>query len=107
VGIDDLVDGYVREAAIDFVGLWQIVSATRQWLNTNTDEQVKRLSLEIAKRLYDHGLRPGNYHLGTRLQYWPDDGPQAMLARIDREWDKNREDPNLAEPICWFGLPKR
>jgi hypothetical protein len=29
-----------------------------------------------------------------------------MLDRIEREWIKAGEDPNLGEPICWFA-PRR
>ncbi|MFZ3234965.1 MAG: hypothetical protein WA184_06280 [Stellaceae bacterium] len=59
------------------------------------------MSLEIARRLYNNGLRPGNYW-GGAFDYWPDEGCQAALDRIEREWTKAGADPNLAEPICWF-----
>jgi hypothetical protein len=54
------------------------------------------------ERLYERGLRAGDYYLGTRFDYWPDEGCQAAFDRIEREWIKAGADPNLAEPICWF-----
>jgi hypothetical protein len=48
-------------------------------------------------------LRPGNYDLGTRLDFWPDEGCQAALDRIEREWIALGHDPTLGDPICWFG----
>jgi len=40
--------------------------------------------------------------LGGDFDYWPDEGCQAALDRIEREWIKAGADPNLAAPICWF-----
>jgi hypothetical protein len=39
---------------------------------------------------------------GSDFDYWPDEGLQPALDRIEREWVKANADPNLAEPICWF-----
>lgn len=36
------------------------------------------------------------------FDYWPEEGCEAVLARIEREWIRANADPNLAEPICWF-----
>jgi hypothetical protein len=100
--IDQIVDAYVDESEIDFIALPQIVSAVRWRLGAKTDAETREFSLKIAKRLYDKGLRPGDYYLGTRFDYWPDKGGEMMLDRIEREWITAGADPNLAEPICWF-----
>jgi hypothetical protein len=102
VEIDDLVNGYFEESEIDYVGLWQIAQASREELGAQTTDKVRKLSLCIVKQLYDKGLRQGDYNLGTRFDYWPDEGCQAVLDRIEREWIKAGTDPNLAEPICYF-----
>jgi hypothetical protein len=101
--IDLIVAGYLDESEVDFVGLWQIVGAARRKLGARTDDQAREFSLEIVKRLYERGLRPGNYDLGTRLDFWPDEGCQAALDRIEREWIALGHDPTLGDPICWFG----
>jgi len=105
--IDDLVNGYFEESAVDFVGLWQIAQASREDLGARTTEEARTLSLEIVKRLYEKGLRPGDYYLGTRFDYWSDEGCQAVMDRIEREWLAAGADPNLAEPICWFAREPR
>ncbi|MBV8336894.1 MAG: hypothetical protein JO358_15950 [Alphaproteobacteria bacterium] len=99
--IKEIVDGYMRESEIDFIALPQIVTAARRWLGATTPEETRKLSLEIVRRLYESGLRPGDYW-GGDFDYWPDEGCQAALDRIEREWVKANADPNLAEPICWF-----
>lgn len=98
MNLDDVVRGYVDEAEFDYVGLWQIAQTARERLHA-TD--IRRISLDIVRRLYQEGLRAGNYE-GGDFDYWPDEGCQAMLDRIEREWIRNGVDPNLAEPICWF-----
>jgi hypothetical protein len=105
--IDDLVNGYFEESAVDFVGLWQIAQASREDLGARTTEEARTLSLEIVKRLYEKGLRPGDYYLGTRFDYWSDEGCQAVMDRIEREWLAAGADPNLAEPICWSAREPR
>jgi hypothetical protein len=105
--MDEIVDGYVEEAQRDFISLPMVACATWEWLGAKTTGEARKLSLEIAKRLYERGLRPGDPDLGTELDYWPDEGCQAMLERIEREWIAAGRDPNLGFPICWFGLPER
>src|SRR6266481_4485170 len=99
--MNELVEDFIKESEVDFVGLWEIAQASREDLGAQTTEDVRRLSLEIVKQLYENGLRPGDYYLGTRVDYWPDEGCQADLDRIEREWIKAGADPNLAEPICY------
>ncbi|MFZ3234964.1 MAG: hypothetical protein WA184_06275 [Stellaceae bacterium] len=99
--VDDIVNGYFEESKVDYVGLWQIAQASHEELGANNTHDAIRLSLEIVRQLYAKGLRPGDYW-GGAFDYWPDEGCQAALDRIEREWIKAGADPNLAEPICWF-----
>jgi hypothetical protein len=99
--LKEIIDGYMRESEIDYVGLWQIAAATRRRLSAHSTDEVRKSSLEIVRRLYECGLRPGDYW-GDEFRDWPDEGCQAILDRIEREWIKAGADPNLAEPICWF-----
>ena len=99
--MDALVEDFLREAEVDYVGLWEVAQIAREDLGAKTTEEARDLSLEIVARLYERGLRPGDYW-GGDFAYWPDKGCQAALDRIEREWIAAGADPNLAEPICWF-----
>src|SRR5215472_13115880 len=99
--IDQLIDGYMQESEVDYISLPQLVAAARRWLGAGTTAEARELTLELVKCLYDRGLRPGDYW-GGDFGYWPDEGLQPALDRIEREWIKTNADPNLAEPICWF-----
>lgn len=99
--IDDIVEAYVRESKIDYIGLPQLASSARWKLGARTTDEARALSLEMVRRLYEKGLRPGEYW-GGEFDYWPDEGCQAVLDRIEREWKEAGEDPNLGEPICWL-----
>jgi hypothetical protein len=103
--VKEIIDGYLRESEIDFIAMPQLASAARRWLGAQTTDQARELSLEMVKQLYENGLRPGNYDLGTRLDFWPDEGCQTALDRIEREWIELGHDPTLGDPICWFGPP--
>jgi hypothetical protein len=105
--INDIVDQYVRHSEVDYVGLWQIAKAARERLGAESAEEVRELSLKIAKGLYESGLRPGDYDYGTHMDFWPDEGCRAMLARIEREWTKLNADPTHLDPICSFLRPSR
>lgn len=103
--INEIADGYVKEAAVDYVGLWQIASRVRWDFKSSNlnDEQVKTLSLEVVRLLVNRGLLPGDY-LKTGFHFWDERGAGPIIARIDKEWDMERGDPNLADPICWFSV---
>ena len=99
--LNEIVDGYIQESEVDYVALPQLATAARRWLGAKNNEEARKLSLEIVGRLYERGLRPGDYW-GGDFAYWPDEGLRPALDRIEREWVAAGADPNLAEPICWF-----
>jgi hypothetical protein len=101
--MSELIEDFMKESNADYVGLWEIASAARGDLGAKTTEETRMFGLEIVRRLYARGLRPGDYYLGTRFDYWADDGCQAALDRIEREWIALGHDPTLGDPICWFG----
>ncbi|MBV8739030.1 MAG: hypothetical protein JO007_17585 [Alphaproteobacteria bacterium] len=104
--IGEIVNGFVKEAEVDYVGLWEIAKAAREQLGARTSEEVRQTSLQIVKQLYENGLRPGDYDYGTHMEFWPDDGYEAVLGRIEREWTKLNSDPTHLAPICSFLRPR-
>ena len=106
--LGEIAEGCVKEAADDYVGLWQISTRVRrefQKLNLSS-EQVKTLSLEVVRLIVDRGLLPGDY-LKTGFHIWDERDAASIIARIDREWDVGHGDPNLADPICWFDIQRQ
>jgi hypothetical protein len=101
MNMDELIDDYMKESDIDYIGLWQLAHSSRFYLGATTTDQTRKISLEMVQRLYERGLRPGDYW-GADFDYWPDEGCQAVLDRIEQEWIALGHDPDPAEPICWF-----
>jgi hypothetical protein len=100
--LDEIADMYAKHAEVDYVGLWQTAKSVRERLGVQNPQQVRELGLEIAKRLYDRGLRAGDYDYGGHMDFWPDEGRQAMLNRIKQEWEELDADPTHLDPICSF-----
>jgi hypothetical protein len=104
---DQLVQEFFDESEIDFIPLPLLAVAAWQSLGAKTPDEARALTLDLVRRLYQKGLRPGDYW-GADFAYWPDQGCQAALDRIEREWIALGEEPNLGQPICWFApAPKR
>jgi hypothetical protein len=102
----ELAEDFIKESEGDFVALWEIAQASREDLGAINANQAMELSLELVKRLFDRGLRPGDYG-GGDFAYWPDKGSQAVLDRIEREWVEAGHDPDPVRPICWFERPQK
>jgi hypothetical protein len=99
--LEQITDGFVREIRGDYVGLWEIASAIRHRLGISDNREVKKIALLIVRRLFEHDIRPGDY-VHPAFKFWRERDADSIIARIDREWDPKRGDPNLGEPICWF-----
>ena len=68
------------------------------WVPSEADLNTLRTTTRDAE---ERGLLPGDYW-GNEFNYWPDEGCQATLDRIEPEWIAAGKDPNLGEPVCWF-----
>jgi hypothetical protein len=100
----EIADAIVEESRGDYVGLWDISTIIRRAFGSLSNEDAKRLSLDVVRLIIRSGLRPGDY-LQTGFKYWTEN-PEQIVSRIDREWDPKRGDPTLFESICWFDQPK-
>ena len=104
--LEQIVKDFVLEASEDNVGLWRIVNAVRHEFGEADEARVQAISLKVVEELLNHGLEVVDYYQGRGWARWPDQDAQAILARIDREWNVLGREPNLGD-ICWFSLPKR
>jgi hypothetical protein len=104
--INEIAAGFLEEAAHDYIGLWAIAPTVRRNLGLSSNENVKARTIDVVRVLLDHGLFPGDY-LKSGFRFWDEPDTAACLARIDREWDVAKGDPNLAESICWFDFKQQ
>lgn len=65
--VQDYVEGCIREAEIDYIGLWGIAWYFRNNLGIKSDAQVKENSLMVARQLIEHNILPGHMVKGGRL----------------------------------------
>jgi hypothetical protein len=49
VNMNELVEDFLKESEVDFVGLWEIAQASREDLGAQIGEEVRKFSLEIVK----------------------------------------------------------
>ncbi len=103
--ISEIADGFMREATGDYIGLWAIADAVRWDLGLSNNEEVKARTLDVVRILLDRGLLPGDY-FKTGFHFWDDRDPGSIIARIDREWEPAKGDPNMGDSICWFAAER-
>ena len=99
--VNDLIRNFLAEAENDYIGLWMIAPTARRELGLSSNADVKARTLDVVRGLLEHGLWPGDY-LRAGFRPWNEPDAAACLARIDREWDVAKGDPNLGESICWL-----
>jgi hypothetical protein len=96
--------GYCADKGNDHSDLGSIAAGLRYGCGIESNEEVKRLTLEVVRAIVNCGLRVGTFRSygDTDLIPWTEQNADAVVARIDREWDPKRGDPTLKDPICWF-----
>ena len=82
-----IVEGFLKEAEEDYIGLWAISGTVRWHLGLSANEEVKARTLDVIRMLLDHGLFAGDYDYGGAFHPWQEHDTNATIARIDREWD--------------------
>lgn len=101
--LKDFVADCEAGRAEDWLDLAVIASFVRRRCGVTDNDEVKRLSLKAVRVLMERGFRVGQFkHYGdSNLIPWPEQDPDAVVARIDKEWDTAKGDPNIND-ICWF-----
>ena len=99
----EIADRLSKAKSAGEISLCEITAnALRLTYRIQGDSQVKRMALEVIRRLLDHGLRPGNFKVyeTSEIELWPETDTDKIIARIDREWPAHG-DPVIDE-ICWL-----
>jgi len=100
--ISEIVSGYVEEANVDYVGLWQIIVRVRREFGIVDQMQLKKVVLQIVKGLLAAGLEAITLRSTAPPRLgWKDQDIESVLGRISREWEALGRDPNPGE-IAWF-----
>ena len=103
--LHDLVGIFYSASAGDLVGLWEIAKEVESLVGVG--DTARKQSLEIVRALLAKGLLAGDppYDAGGYAP-WPDQDPDKVINRMDREWLKLGRTPNIPD-IAWLGRPHR
>jgi hypothetical protein len=96
--LENKLKGWVHEATVDVLGLWQLCrSAHRDW-GASTPDEVKSLVLAFVRELLARGVKAVNI---KDQEPWSDQDCERVLERISKEWDALGREPNVPD-IVWF-----
>ncbi len=93
------------EADVDFFDVSLIAESLREDLDLQSQEEIRRCTLDVIGRLMTLDVYPGDYDHATTILFWPGE-PEVLLKRIEAEWVAMGTTPTLEHPICWFGLKR-
>jgi hypothetical protein len=106
MNLDSVVEEFVQEATIDYVGFWELFVVVADDIEDKRTEDIRQVTLELARRLLLRGFRAGEFTgTGEGVVPWPDQNLDAIMRRIEGEWNDLGRDPNIND-ICWFIGPK-
>lgn len=107
----DVIDAKLKELVADievgrihdWTGLPEIAGYVRVECEVSDKQEVKDYSLKIVRILMERGFRVGQFeHYGdSKLIPWPEQEPDAVVSRIDHEWDVTKGNLGVGD-ICWF-----
>ena len=70
-----------NEAELDFIDLPFIAGSLREDLDLKTQEDIRRHTLDVIRRLMERGVYPGDYDHAIHMVFWPGE-PSEHLRRI-------------------------
>ncbi len=103
--IEKIVRGCYRESRDDYIGLWEILGAIDHELKITEPFVVRKVALDIVKRMLALDMRAVDLSQGGSYIAWPNQNPEYILRRIDDEWQKLGKRPSIAD-IAWFTGPE-
>jgi hypothetical protein len=98
--LEEKLRGWIYEAKVDVLGLWQLCRSARRDWGAATPSDVKNLVLSFVSKLLDRGLQAVNV---SDLQPWPNQDPESVIQRISSEWDSLGREPDVPD-IVWFKM---
>ena len=102
-----IIDGFLREAVEDYIGLWQVIKEAKDLNPDANDVELRSLALCLVRDLLLAGFEAGNPpYSPSGYQPWLDQDLDHVIARIEYEWNALGREPNIGD-IVWFGLPNK
>jgi hypothetical protein len=102
--VSEIVDLIAEECREDFVGLWEIIKEIRRAFPDESDNRIQAMSLEVVSALLNSGRAvAGDLSGAGKFNDWRATA-ESTIARIKREWEQLKRDPNISE-IVWLTAP--
>ena len=98
-----IVNRLLREAADDWVGVWELPWMARSIGGAQDPEGVLRLSLQVIRKTLEEGLIEVGDVTEDGFRPWGVSAEEAC-CRIEREWRRFPDGPKLGDMSCWFNL---
>ena len=102
--VNDIVEELYVESSDDIIGLWEVAKLVEELIGEC--DAVRPCSFTIVRALLAKGLLAGDPPFSS-VGYapWPDQNPDSIISRLDREWLALGQTPNIPD-IAWFGRPQ-
>lgn len=94
--LQDIVDGFRRESAEDYVGLWQISRAVKE---LSGPSQAEKIVVVVAALLEDGDIAVGQFKEGQFVEWIG--SREEHLGRIHRELLQLGADPDIGD-VAWL-----
>jgi hypothetical protein len=104
---DSIIADFKKEAAVDFIGFWELVGTVKTYYEDDESENLQMLTLDLMKRMLSQGFKIGYLSgTGNKLEPWVDQEPDHVAAKIKAEWHRLGHEPTIGD-IGWFDYEPR
>lgn len=85
-------------------GLWEIIKVIKEDIGINDFMEIKVQVMSVVRSLLEAGLCAGDSPYSTQGEFvpWPSSDLEAVLERIETEWELLGREPNIPDSP-WFG----
>ena len=101
-----LLDRFSREAAEDYVGLWQVVNAIKHQssLGEIDGDELRDAVIEFVRSMLREGFIAVDLTADGGAIPWKDQDAAGVAAHIERGWVELGREPTIGE-LAWFDKP--
>lgn len=89
-------------ASESYIRFWWLTGAAQELDEKKDSEGLRSQTLGLVRMMLARNVRAGHLgETGGEFVAWPDQDPEAVVHRIEAEWDELGRDPTVND-ICWF-----